>query len=35
MTLADLLAWLLACLFVWAGALNIVGPKFIRDEFES
>jgi uncharacterized membrane protein YphA (DoxX/SURF4 family) len=35
MTLADLLAWLLACLFVWAGALNIIGPKFIRDEFDS
>jgi uncharacterized membrane protein YphA (DoxX/SURF4 family) len=35
MTVADLLAWLLACLFVWAGALNIIGPKFIRDEFDS
>jgi hypothetical protein len=35
MTVPDLLAWLLACIFVWAGALNIIGPKFIRDEFES
>jgi uncharacterized membrane protein YphA (DoxX/SURF4 family) len=33
--IAHLLAWLLACIFVWAGALNIVGPKFIRDEFNS
>jgi uncharacterized membrane protein YphA (DoxX/SURF4 family) len=33
--IAHLLAWLLACIFVWAGALNIVGPKFIRDEFHS
>ena len=33
MTITHLLAWLLACIFVWAGALNIVGPKFVRDEF--
>jgi uncharacterized membrane protein YphA (DoxX/SURF4 family) len=35
MTVEDVLAWLLACIFVWAGALNVLGPKFIRDEFNS
>lgn len=31
----SLLAWMLAAILVWAGALNVVGPGFIRAEFEA
>src|SRR3954451_6423405 len=34
-TLVDLVSWVLAAVFVSAGGLNLVGPGFIRDEFES
>ena len=34
-TVVDLLAWLLALVFVWAGGLNLIGPGFIREEFDS
>jgi uncharacterized membrane protein YphA (DoxX/SURF4 family) len=34
-TLVDLVSWVVAAVFVWAGGLNLVGPGFIRDEFES
>lgn len=35
MTADLLLACLLSAVLIWAGALNVLGPAFIREEFEA